>query len=117
MFEKDQNATSGHGRLFQWLDRRTGLRGLLHTALDEPIPGGAKFAYVFGSGLLFVFLSQIITGVFLALYYVPSADHAHTTVAYTPKEVSAGWLCAAFTLTARALSSSLSFCTSARHFC
>ena len=73
-----------------WLDRRTGIRGLLHHALDEPIPGGARLAYVFGSGLLFLFLSQVITGVFLALYYVPSADHAHTTVAYIVKEVSSG---------------------------
>ena len=73
-----------------WLDRRTGIRGLLHQALDEPIPGGARFAYVFGSGLLFLFLSQVLTGVFLALYYVPSADHAHTTVAYIVKEVSSG---------------------------
>ena len=39
---------------------------------------------------MFVFLSQVITGVFLALYYVPSADHAHTTVAYIAKEVAAG---------------------------
>src|SRR2546428_75845 len=66
----------------RWLDRRTGLDSLLDHALDEPIPGGAKIAYVFGSGLLFLFLSQIVTGVFLAMYYVPSADHAHTTVAY-----------------------------------
>ncbi len=73
-----------------WLDRRTGLDSLLRSALDEPIPGGARLAYVFGSGLLFVFLSQIITGVFLALYYVPSADHAHTTVAYITKSVTAG---------------------------
>jgi ubiquinol-cytochrome c reductase cytochrome b subunit len=73
-----------------WLDRRTGLDSLLRGALDEPIPGGARLAYVFGSGLLFVFLSQIITGVFLALYYVPSADHAHTTVAYITKSVTAG---------------------------
>ena len=29
----------------QWLDRRTGLDSLLHHALDEPIPGGAKIAY------------------------------------------------------------------------
>jgi ubiquinol-cytochrome c reductase cytochrome b subunit len=77
-------------RVVDWLDRRTGIRGLLHEALDEPIPGGARFAYVFGSGLLFLFLSQVITGVFLALYYVPSADHAHTTVAYIVKEVSSG---------------------------
>src|SRR5438874_7830989 len=74
----------------KWLDRRTGLDSLLHHALDEPIPGGAKIAYVFGSGLLFLFLSQIVTGVFLAMYYVPSADHAHTTIAYITKEVSAG---------------------------
>src|SRR5205823_10622007 len=76
----------------RWLDRRTGLDSLLDHALDEPIPGGAKIAYVFGSGLLFLFLSQIVTGVFLAMYYVPSADHAHTTVAYITKEVTGGSL-------------------------
>jgi ubiquinol-cytochrome c reductase cytochrome b subunit len=63
---------------------------LLRSALYEPIPGGARFAYIFGSGLLFIFISQVITGVFLALYYVPSADHAHTTVAYITKAVTAG---------------------------
>jgi ubiquinol-cytochrome c reductase cytochrome b subunit len=73
-----------------WLDRRAGLDSLLHHALDEPIPGGARIAYVFGSGLLFVFLSQVVTGVFLTMYYVPSADHAHTTVAYITKEVTDG---------------------------
>src|SRR6266404_1158886 len=73
-----------------WLNRRTGLDALLRTALYEPIPGGARLAYVFGSALLFIFISQVITGVFLALYYVPSADHAHTTVAYITKTVTAG---------------------------
>jgi len=76
--------------LWGWLNRRTGVDDLLRGALYEPIPGGARFAYIFGSGLLFIFLSQIITGVFLALYYVPSADHAHTTVAYITKAVTAG---------------------------
>lgn len=73
-----------------WVNRRTGLDALLRKTLDEPIPGGARLSYIFGSGLLFIFLSQIITGVFLALYYVPSADHAHTTVAYITKSVTAG---------------------------
>jgi len=41
---------------------------------------------VFGSGLLYLLLSQVITGMFLVLYYVPSADHAHTTVAYITKK-------------------------------
>jgi ubiquinol-cytochrome c reductase cytochrome b subunit len=82
---------SGRGqRLYRWFDRRTGIGSLLHEALDEPIPGGARWAYVFGSVLLFLFISQTITGVFLALYYVPSADRAHTTVAYIVKEVTGG---------------------------
>src|ERR1700738_5283119 len=76
--------------LWAWLNRRTGLDSLLRTALDEPIPGGARLAYIFGSGLVFIFISQVITGIFLALYYVPSADHAHTTVAYITKAVTAG---------------------------
>ena len=76
--------------LWGWLNRRTGIDDLLRSALDEPIPGGARFAYIFGSGLLFIFISQVITGIFLALYYVPSADHAHTTVAYITKAVTAG---------------------------
>src|ERR1700736_3997752 len=75
---------------FGWLDRRTGVDSLLRAVLDEPIPGGASLAYVFGSGLLFLFLSQVITGMFLVLYYVPSTDHAHTTVAYITKEVTSG---------------------------
>src|SRR6202795_1649425 len=93
---------SDRGRFFQWLDHRTGIDSLLRSALDEPIPGGASLAYVFGSGLLFLFLSQVITGIFLALYYVPSADHAHTTIAYITKEVTAG----AFILSIHACGSS-----------
>jgi ubiquinol-cytochrome c reductase cytochrome b subunit len=77
-------------RLYKWLDVRVGVGSILHEALDEPIPGGARWAYVFGSVLLFLFISQTITGVFLALYYVPSATSAHTTVAYIVKEVTGG---------------------------
>lgn len=73
-----------------WLDARTGIDSVLHESLDEPIHGGASWAYIFGSGLLFLFMSQVITGVCLALYYVPSADHAHTVVSYIVKVVSAG---------------------------
>src|ERR1700683_1220617 len=76
--------------VFAWLNARTGLDPLLPTALDEPIPGGARLAYIFGSGLLFIFISQVITGIFLALYYVPSPGHAHPPVAYITKSVPAG---------------------------
>ena len=73
-----------------WVDQRTGLNALLKKALGEPIPGGARLAYIFGSGLIFIFILQAITGVFLTLYYVPSADHAYSTVSYITKEVTSG---------------------------
>jgi ubiquinol-cytochrome c reductase cytochrome b subunit len=38
-------------------------------------------------------LIQFLTGILLAFYYVPSVDHAHTTVSYIEKVVSSGaWL-------------------------
>lgn len=77
-------------RIYQWLDERTGIHSILRELLDEPIPGGSKYAYVFGSAILFVFISQVITGVCMAMYYVPSVDHAHTSVAYILKVVTGG---------------------------
>lgn len=76
--------------LRRWFDDRTGVDSLLRAALEEPIPGGARWAYIFGSGLLFLFVSQLLTGVALALYYVPAANDAHVTVTYIVKVVSAG---------------------------
>jgi ubiquinol-cytochrome c reductase cytochrome b subunit len=86
----EPNHPTAAARLTSWFDTRTGVNEILHESLDEPVPGGAKWAYVFGSGLLYLFISQVITGVFLALYYVPSADHAHTVVSYIVKEVTSG---------------------------
>src|SRR5271168_2612077 len=88
--EQNKHSAIPKTGMWKWIDHRTGIDTVLRTALYEPIPGGARFAYIFGSGLLFIFISQVITGVFLALYYVPSADHAHTTVAYITKAVTAG---------------------------
>jgi ubiquinol-cytochrome c reductase cytochrome b subunit len=83
-------AVARSGRLAEWLERRVGWRKLMHEALDEPVPGGSRWAYVFGSGLLFIFINQVVTGICLALYYVPSIDHAHTTVAFIQKVVWGG---------------------------
>src|SRR3954462_10788553 len=88
--DSNEKGSGPWARLYAWVDQRTGLGSLMHEALDEPIPGGARWAYVFGSVLLFLFISQTITGIFLALYYAPTADHAHTTVAYIVKEVTGG---------------------------
>ena len=78
-------------RLYDWLDSRLKLKPLERTLLDEPIPGGASWIYVFGSATLFLFVLQAITGMFLAVYYVPSPDQAYDTVQYIQHEVRFGW--------------------------
>jgi ubiquinol-cytochrome c reductase cytochrome b subunit len=50
-------------RLRDWVDHRTGYRGALGAALDERVVGGASFAYVMGSVLLFLLALQATTGV------------------------------------------------------
>lgn len=79
------------GRIYSWLDSRLRLKPIEKTLLDEPIPGGASWNYVFGSATLFLFVLQAITGMFLAVYYVPSPDHAYDTVQFIQQEVWFGW--------------------------
>ena len=78
--------------LYDWLDDRTGIKAATDSALNEPIRGGARWAYVFGSALLFLFAVMVATGIAMTFYYVPSADHAHTSVAYIQKAVPGGKL-------------------------
>lgn len=79
-------------RFWDALDERIGHRRLLREALDEPIPGGASWAYVFGSATLILFLVQVVTGLVLAMYYSPSATDAWASVAYIEREVAFGRL-------------------------
>ena len=59
--------------------------------LNEPVPGGSRWAYVFGSILLFIFTMQAVTGMLLMFYYVPTADHAYASTQYIIHDVDYGW--------------------------
>ncbi len=78
-------------KIGDWFDERTGYRAGLAKALDEDVLGGARFAYVFGSVLTFLLVLQMTTGVFLAMYYSPSATDAWASVAFINDQVTAGW--------------------------
>jgi len=77
-------------RLLEWLDHRTGYRNLLNEMLYEPIPGGARWRYVWGSTLVFVFAIQMITGIFLWAAYSPSVQTAWESVFYIQHEMYLG---------------------------
>ena len=78
--------------LADWLDDRTGYKALLHEALEEPIPGGAGWRYVFGSALSTTFMIQVVTGLLLMLSYSPSSSTAWGSVFYIkqPDDAAAG---------------------------
>jgi ubiquinol-cytochrome c reductase cytochrome b subunit len=79
-------------RLGDWLDARTGYRELLGRALDEPVLGGARWAYVFGSVLTMIFVIQAVTGLLLMTTYAPSASTAWASVHYISYHLTAGWI-------------------------
>ena len=78
--------------MLNWLDERTGIRDLMHEALYERIPGGARWRYVWGSTLVFTFSIQMITGMFLWMAYSPSTQTAWESVYYIEHVMQYGWL-------------------------
>lgn len=74
-----------------WLDDRTGVRAAIRTWLDEPVRGGARWAYVFGTTLAALFVVEAITGVLLATTYAPSVHDAWSSVHYIQHRVTLGW--------------------------
>lgn len=79
-------------RAIQLLDERTGIKALAAHLLDEPITGGARWAYVFGSALLGSFMVQAVTGVALMTSYAPSEKTAWASVHFIQFQQAGGWL-------------------------
>src|SRR5262245_58294198 len=78
--------------LLAWLDQRTGIQKIVHEALFENVPGGARWRYVWGSTLTFALSVQFITGVFLWMCYSPSSQTACESVYFIQDEMRGGWL-------------------------
>ena len=54
------------------------------------VPKGTNWFYTLGSATLFAFLSQAVTGAFLAMYYDPSATRAYESTRHLTNEVFLG---------------------------
>jgi quinol-cytochrome oxidoreductase complex cytochrome b subunit len=73
------------------LDERLGWRRVWEALFLRKIPK-VNWLYTLGSATLFVAVNQIVTGILLTIYYVPTPDQAHTTVQFITNQVPAGWL-------------------------
>src|SRR6478609_7871853 len=74
-----------------WVDERTSLSGGLRWMMFRKVPKGTNWFYTLGSATMFAFLSQAITGVFLAMYYRPdAAGGAYESVRHINDDVFLG---------------------------
>jgi quinol-cytochrome oxidoreductase complex cytochrome b subunit len=73
-----------------WVDERTGASGFLTGMLFRKVPKGTNWFYTLGSATLFAFVVQAVTGVFLAMYYQPTATGAYESVNHLTNDVFLG---------------------------
>jgi quinol-cytochrome oxidoreductase complex cytochrome b subunit len=98
VFEFIKKSTSKYGipsafsKIGSWINERWPVAALLRLGFEEEIPGGASFAYIFGSATLITFLLQVVTGICQLFYYVPTIDHAYDSLTFLRTEVPFGWL-------------------------
>ena len=76
----------------EWLDARVQLAASLRETAEHPVPRDtASWFYVFGSAALVVFVMQILTGMLLAVIYVPSAGEAWNSLQTLNHSIALGW--------------------------
>ncbi|MEK9777849.1 MAG: cytochrome bc complex cytochrome b subunit [Methylophilaceae bacterium] len=86
------NKTNNKG-MVAWIDDRFPLSSFIKNHLTQYYaPKNFNFWYFFGALALFVFVMQILTGIFLTMHYKPDASMAFESVEYIMRDVSFGWL-------------------------
>src|ERR1700722_4005720 len=79
-------------RLGGWLDHRLQLGRTIRDVMEHPVPRQtASWWYVFGSAALTIFLFQVVTGILLALIYVPSAGEAWNSLQPLNHQIPLVW--------------------------
>ena len=73
-----------------WVDERSGMSPFLTGMLLRKVPKGTNWFYTLGSATLFVFAMQALTGVFLAMYYIPSSNEAYDSITHLTNDVFLG---------------------------
>src|SRR5579863_6707230 len=75
-----------------WFDLRLQLGTPIRETAEHPVPREtASWFYVFGSAALTCFMLQIVTGMLLALIYVPSAGEAWNSLQTLNHGIALGW--------------------------
>lgn len=83
--------------IYEWVDERLDITPIWRDVADHEVPEHVNpahhfsaFIYCFGGLTFFVVMIQILSGMFLAMYYVPDIINAHASVKYLQNEVAMG---------------------------
>ena len=79
-------------KIGQWFDSRLPLLSLMHHLRDYPTPKNLNYWWTFGGILTFCLITQIVTGLVLAMHYVAHVDLAFESIEHIMRNVNYGWL-------------------------
>ena len=85
-----EQATEVPVSVLGWLDERSGASPFARAFLFRKVPKGTNWFYTLGSATMFAFVSQAVTGVFLAMFYVPSPTEAYESISHITDDVFLG---------------------------
>ena len=77
-------------KVIDWLEHRTGVETAIKSFLYEDIPASSGWHQVFGSVALFLFMTQVFTGILLAFNYAPTPGEAYNSLKYIITEITGG---------------------------
>ncbi|WP_156855874.1 menaquinol-cytochrome c reductase cytochrome b subunit [Oceanobacillus sp. AG] len=84
-------------KIYDWIDERIDLQPIWRDIADHEVPEHVNpahhfsaFVYCFGGLTFFVVVIQILSGMFLTMYYVPDIENAWRSVYYLQTEVAHG---------------------------
>ncbi|WP_405599064.1 MULTISPECIES: cytochrome bc complex cytochrome b subunit [unclassified Pseudoalteromonas] len=81
------------GKIIGWIDDRIPMTRVWNMHIAQyPAPKNFNFWYFFGSLAMLVLVNQILTGIWLTMNFVPSAEGAFASVEYIMRDVEYGWL-------------------------
>lgn len=81
------------GNFMDWLNARLPVTQVWEDHLSKYYaPKNFNFWYFFSSLALLVLVNQLLTGIWLTMSYVPSAEQAFASVEYIMRDVEYGWL-------------------------
>ncbi len=83
--------------VYNWIDERINLTPMWRDIADHEVPEHVNpahhfsaFVYCFGGLTFFITVIQILSGMFLTMYYVPDIINANASVKYLQNEVAFG---------------------------